>query len=35
MKNGMRALDSDMPVYDPPDLYVNYMDKRPLILEEL
>ncbi|MBM4261978.1 MAG: hypothetical protein FJ145_11190 [Deltaproteobacteria bacterium] len=28
MKNGMMALDSDMHVYDPPDLYLNYMDKK-------
>ena len=27
-KNGLRALDSDMHVYDPADLYVNYMDKK-------
>jgi predicted TIM-barrel fold metal-dependent hydrolase len=28
MKNGMKALDSDMHVYDPPDLYLNYMEKK-------
>jgi predicted TIM-barrel fold metal-dependent hydrolase len=28
MKNGFKAFDSDMHVYDPADLYVNYMDPR-------
>ena len=28
MKNGFKALDSDMHVYDPPDLYLNYMDRK-------
>ena len=28
MKNGFKALDSDMHVYDPPDLYLNYMDSK-------
>lgn len=27
-KNRLRALDSDMQVYDPPDVYMNYMDKK-------
>ncbi|HEX6190665.1 MAG TPA: hypothetical protein VFZ40_21620, partial [Pyrinomonadaceae bacterium] len=28
MKNEFKALDSDMHVYDPPDLYLNYMDRK-------
>jgi predicted TIM-barrel fold metal-dependent hydrolase len=28
MKDGFRAFDSDMHVYDPPDLYVKYMNPR-------
>jgi predicted TIM-barrel fold metal-dependent hydrolase len=28
MKQGFRAFDSDMHVYDPPDLYLKYMDPR-------
>jgi predicted TIM-barrel fold metal-dependent hydrolase len=28
MKNGFKALDSDMHVYDPPDLYLKYMDEN-------
>jgi predicted TIM-barrel fold metal-dependent hydrolase len=28
MKNGFKAFDSDMHVYDPPDLYLNYMNPR-------
>jgi predicted TIM-barrel fold metal-dependent hydrolase len=28
MKNGFKALDSDMHVYDPPDLYLKYMDPK-------
>ena len=27
-KNRLRALDSDMQVYDSPDLYMNSMDKK-------
>ena len=27
-KNGFKALDSDMHVYDPPNLYLTYMDKK-------
>lgn len=28
MKNGVRALDGDRHVYDPPDLYLTFMDKK-------
>ena len=28
MKIGFKALDSDMHVYDPPDLFLNYMDPK-------
>ncbi|MGH7834579.1 MAG: amidohydrolase family protein [Candidatus Binatia bacterium] len=27
-KNGYQVMDSDMHVYDPPDLYLNYMDRK-------
>ncbi len=28
MENGVRALDGDRHVYDPPDLYLTFMDQK-------